>query len=147
FALSGYPDALDAYRRGFEAAYAAGDEKLQAEMLRRIGVARRALGDFAEAFEADRQSLAIAEKIHDITGQIAVTSGMGIYFARIGDLTRAAEMFERLGKLGEENSDRRAARLSRENLGNIYMMQGDADLAVAYLEKSLALAQEDGASK
>ncbi|HEY2019172.1 MAG TPA: CHAT domain-containing tetratricopeptide repeat protein [Bryobacteraceae bacterium] len=140
-------EALESYRSGLEGAKAASDDKLEAEMLRNIGVAQRAMGNFTEALATDGQSLDIYRRLDDVTGQIRVMNGMGASYARLGALRKSAELFEQCLKLGEASKDKQAISYATDALGNVYSMQGDAALALVYLEKGLALKQDADTDK
>lgn len=140
-------EALARYRDGLDAAKRSGDDKLLAETLRLAGVAQRALGNFTEALAVDEQSLEIQRRLDDPMGAIRVLNGMGASYARLGALRKAAEIFEECVKLGESAGSKPAVYNAVENLGNIYSMQGDSALALAYLEKGLALQKDAGVAK
>jgi CHAT domain-containing protein/tetratricopeptide (TPR) repeat protein len=128
-------EALASYRNGLEQAMLAKDQALAAELLRGIGVTERSLGRFADAIDADQQSIAIYHALNNQKLEAAGINNLGANYWRMGDLRRATEYQEQALRLGKAYPEVVDAAMT--NLGVDAATQGNYVAARGYFEHSL----------
>ncbi len=137
-------EALALYEEDLPLAISSGDRTLEAQYFRGIGNCHRYLGEFAQAIEADEHSVAINRELGIPTELGGSLFNLGDDYLNIGDVRRAAELYEESQRLGPNAV---SETFITSNLGVIANLLGNYEAAISYLQRSMALAQKDNDSE
>ncbi|MEL7350241.1 MAG: CHAT domain-containing tetratricopeptide repeat protein [Cyanobacteria bacterium P01_A01_bin.116] len=136
-AIQVWQQALRAHR---ESRNAEGESRL----LGNIGVAYRAMGDYAKAIEYYQQALTISQTLNNRHRVRRVLGNLGNVYAIIGQYRQALEYQHSSLNAARELQDTDGESIALANLGAAYADQGDHDAAIGYYQESLALSKQVG---
>ncbi|MEG4353677.1 CHAT domain-containing protein [Microcoleus sp. LAD1_D3] len=134
-ALNSWQQALQIYR-------ALKNRQGESWALGNLGVAYRALGNYAKAIEYSQQSLAIAREIKDRSGEGNALGNLGIAYRYLGNYAKAIEYAQQWLAIAREIKDRSGEGAALGNLGVAYGALGNYAKAIEYAQQSLAFARE-----
>jgi tetratricopeptide (TPR) repeat protein len=109
-----------------------------------LGVIADARGDYFEAEECFRKSLAISEAHGDRAAISGTYHQLGLTAVRRGDCDEAEELCRKSLAIMEERGDRAGISAGYHHLGGIAEMRGEYDVAEEYYRKSLAISEDLG---
>lgn len=121
-----------------------GDERGVANALRGIGVIHSRRGNYAEALEYYRKSLALSEASGDKGGIARTLDNLGIVHRSQGDYKRALDYYRKSLALKEELGDKAGIAVTLNNVGIVHGEQGDYEQALDYYRRSLTLKEAAG---
>jgi eukaryotic-like serine/threonine-protein kinase len=143
--LSRGKDAEAALREALATARAAGDKRLEGEVLVSLGRAADEQGEVASALRWSQTALGVLSRSGNRKGMASALNLLGQIAWRRGDLDEAEKKFRAslaiLQKMREPQSQ--AARLN--NLGLVAAERGDAQRAAGLYRRALELARQSGA--
>jgi tetratricopeptide (TPR) repeat protein len=113
----------------------------------RLGALFDRTGELAQAEEAYRKVLALAEAQQDKEWQAKAISNLGIVACTHGKLDTAEEMFRKALELLQVLANRKGMALAIGNLGVVYGTRGDLDKAEEMHQKALSLNKELGSKE
>ena len=117
---------------------------IRADLLLRLGMLNRFLGELDRGLAYYEKSLSIQREIGDRAGEGATLNNISqIYDAR-GDYATALKYLEDSLKIRREIGDRSGEGTTLNNISQIYDARGDYGKALEYLEKSLSIRREIG---
>lgn len=131
-------------QRQRELARALDDRSLEADAVRRLGLAARRRSDFDRAREYYEESLAIAEETGNRKLKAKSLGGLGITAWNRGQFDRAHEYSVESLAIKREIGDRPGEAQTLNNLGTIAWMRGNTDRAREYFESCLDLSRDIG---
>ncbi|MDO0911814.1 tetratricopeptide repeat protein [Streptomyces sp. DT2A-34] len=112
--------------------------------LHNLGTIADARGDYGEAEEYYRNSLAISEERGDRAGIAGTYHQLGLLAVRRGNYGEAEEFCRKSLAIAEERGDRDRIGAGHHTLGAIAEMRREYDVAEEYYRKSLAISEEIG---
>ena len=142
---SRFSEALDAHKKGLEAAMEASDTFEIIQALNNIGTDYRRMGILEDASSSHYQALTYSEKLSDKQSRRAVKcrvvslNGIGNVQFTLGNLEVADSVF-RLALAGEKSLGSKLGQaINYANLGSIFESRAQTDSAWAYYRKSMEL--------
>jgi CHAT domain-containing protein len=134
-ALASWQQALQQYR--------ANNQRLnESQTLQKISAAYDAIGQYDQAIDYSRQSLAIASELDDRPVAADALGQLGIAYRSLGDYKQAIRYHEESLAMAIAIQDRRREGNALGNLGMDYYALGDYKKAIDYHQKRLAIAVE-----
>jgi len=127
--------ALELFRKGVEAAEAAGGKRQAVLLLRRIAASQFSLGNLPAALEADQRGMEVARETGDPGLLALMSTGLGGDYMEVGQYRKAAEMYDEAWRLADASHNEYLQRFILKNLAVLYRNQGDPTLALSYLER------------
>jgi len=95
-----------------------------------------------------RAGLAVAQRIHDEVGEVAMLSSLGTLYWAIGRHRVAVDYYLRTFPIQERGATAPAANAAvLSNVGTVYIDLGELEQAAHHLERALAITREIGASQ
>ncbi|RIW15217.1 hypothetical protein D0X99_12310 [Algoriphagus lacus] len=126
-----------------------GLEKIKGNALNIKGVAQLIRSDYEDALKTHLQALKIREALQDSVGMLESNLNIGNVYYRNGEMGKAAQMYEKALVYGLATKNLRGQSLIYNNLANYHkdrwsqnQSKEDFDLALSYLQKSLAIKEE-----
>ncbi|WP_460857044.1 tetratricopeptide repeat protein [Rheinheimera gaetbuli] len=136
------PQALRLFSQAVQAARISGKPLLLAMTLSDTGTAYLAMTQYAEAIDHYRESLALKEQHQASASSQAVTlNNIGSVFRKLADWTLAEHYLSRAIQLYQQDNNNDQASHSQEELGLVYLQQGNSAKAIAMLQQTLAYSQ------
>jgi tetratricopeptide (TPR) repeat protein len=130
--------------RGLNLAQAAGDRVATAQAHNVLGAARLAAGQYPDAGEHFRQSLAIWHELGEDRGTAMALGNLGKLSLRIGDVQAADRYINECLAMERAASNSGGILLGLEVLGDILLLQNRLDEARHVLDESLTLSRDLG---
>ncbi|MGC7100735.1 BTAD domain-containing putative transcriptional regulator [Amycolatopsis lurida] len=137
-------DALEAFRRGLDAAITRDERTAQAVLYRHLGVAYLSLGRFTEALTELRLGLAVAARIGDQLAEGRLHGNLGIVRMRQGDNAEAEDHLRRARALLFENGTARDRAAVLTNLGLVLTRTGRYTEAAEHHRQAQVISTELG---
>lgn len=138
--VSSFQDALTMSQRALELLPEAGTEQQHLLLMRYIGDAQQALGDYESSRDSFQQCLDFAQKINDQQGYMRALINFGGLYIRRGELETAKQyLHDGLG-IARLLSDDLNLGKGLNNLGMIAWQQNDFATAVIYLREAREIA-------
>jgi CHAT domain-containing protein len=132
-ALASWQQALQQYQ--------ANHQRLnESQTLQKISAAYDAIGQYEQAIDYSRQSLAIANELDDRPVETDALGQLGIAYRSLGDYKQAIRYHEESLATAIAIQDRRREGNALGNLGMDYYSLGDYKKAIDYHQKRLAIA-------
>jgi putative nucleotidyltransferase with HDIG domain len=138
-------DALRCYREAAQAAHASGEQRIEAEVLRRLAVVHHHRNDPVLARELVRRSFAIARAIGDDVLAGEALNVLAAFDFEAGAMDQARARYLEALQLSAGSSSLRGR--VEQNLGILANTQGDHDLASTHYARSLAAFESSGDEK
>jgi CHAT domain-containing protein/Tfp pilus assembly protein PilF len=135
-------ESLAAWKVAEELATEISDQKDLAKILRGIGFIHASMGDYPEALENYRKSLAMAQSLGDRKLEAAVLGNIGGIYTDQGDYETARKELAESVKVHESIGNRLGVAITMLTIGRTYVVQDKYDEAFDYLSRSLAVAEE-----
>jgi CHAT domain-containing protein/tetratricopeptide (TPR) repeat protein len=107
-----------------------------------LGLAYRALGNYAQAIEYSQQSLAIAREIKNRQVEGMALGNLGIANHSLGNYAQAIEYSQQSLAIAREIKDREGESMALGNLGIANHSLGNSGKAIEYIQQQLAIARE-----
>ena len=127
--------AIELFRKGVDAAQTAGEKRQAGQLFRRIAASQYFLGNITSALEADQQGMKLAVETGD-RGLLALISvGLGADYLGLGQYRKSAEIYDEALSLAESTHNEYLQRMILKSLAVLYNNQGDAAVALSYLER------------
>jgi tetratricopeptide (TPR) repeat protein len=144
-ALGDYQRALELHLRAERAAKEVPELRQKyGTTLNNISMIYQARGEYDEALEYLKQTLAIDRELEDRAGEGTTLNNISqIYDAR-GDYGKALEYLEQSLAIRREIGDRSGEGATLNNISAIHHARGDSAKALEYMEQSLAIIREIG---
>lgn len=139
-----YEMARDACENSLRLAIAHNDEKLQANVLVRLGVFASDQGDYVAALEHYQKGLIHAENSGDSEAHAAIYNNLANLNYKQGNYEVAVENYEKSIEISRERGAQHRVVSTLQNLGAVAGMRGIFDKSLAYFEESLDLARSIG---
>jgi predicted ATPase len=136
--------AVGDLRRALAIARARRALRLEADVLRLLGVLARQLSHPRRARIVLSRALAIYEETQQRDGAMVVHDDLGVVAHDLGDATRAREHYERALALERVVGDRRFEGITLLHLGLVAYDVGDVEHATAYYAEALAIHRATG---
>jgi tetratricopeptide (TPR) repeat protein len=95
--------------------------------------------DYAQSFTYYNQSLDIRKETHDLKGEAAIYSNLGLIFGNQGNELKGLEYQLKGLEINERLKDTAGLTTNYTNLAAIYQNQADSTKALEYYEKALAM--------
>jgi serine phosphatase RsbU (regulator of sigma subunit) len=135
-----YTEVLKYWEPSLEIYEELGDEKMAANIQGNLGAIYYSLGEKARALEYYLPALKMAEKLGDTTRIGTLMQNIGIVYQELpGAMDTARNYLQRAIEIGEALSRNDILGVSSLNLGNVYMIKGEYDSAMYYLNRSLTV--------
>ncbi|WP_119718692.1 serine/threonine-protein kinase [Cognatilysobacter tabacisoli] len=139
-----YRAALEAFRRALQGWQQIGDPSGTAQVLNNIGFAHFQLGAYADAQAYLVQAAQAYDELGDDTGRIRTQQNLGLLAIARGQWTPARDALDRSLASAEQQQMFEEAAVSRRNLAELELLQGNLDAALSQAGKAEALfAQRD----
>jgi tetratricopeptide (TPR) repeat protein len=132
------------YRRGLEAARAAGDRRWQGALLGALGVQHHVAGQLDEAHALYREALALSTEVGDRRWEGSTRCNLGLVLLDQGRLEGAADELRQALALARAQGQPRLEMVSACNLGLVAMARDDPGQAADHLRTALAIARRLG---
>jgi signal transduction histidine kinase len=136
-------------QQSIELAERLGLKKIKANSLNIKGVALLIRSDYEDALMAHLEALKVRESLQDSVGMLESNINVGNVYYRIGEMGKAADMYEKALVYGLATKNLRGQSMIYNNLGNYYKdkwsqsnAKEDYDQAVKYVQESLRLKEE-----
>ena len=133
--------------RGLLEEYASDDvasRRARADILRKLGILYRSLGEALRAIEFYQQALEIARQIGDRHGEGAILGSLGIACKDLGDMKRAIEFYQQALEIARQVGDRRAESAWLGHQGLAYWNLSKVQRAINLYEQALEITREIG---
>ncbi|HLK02001.1 MAG TPA: tetratricopeptide repeat protein, partial [Streptosporangiaceae bacterium] len=140
-------DARAVSADALQAARLTGDLAAQAESMRNLGYTDLRRGDYRQADDRLRSSLALYRELGDRGGQARTLSNLGIVSWMRGSLPRAVSHFERALAILRETGERLDQTRTLNNLGQVLKLQGHYEQATERHREALIISRETGSRK
>ena len=137
-----YDEALYWFARARDLARNNGMQRALELALGNLGAAFRNLGDFERAARNLGDAAAIAEQLHDKVYQMRWLVVLGETWYEAGDLTKAAECYQKARLLGNPDRDPEWMAIIFDDLSQIALKKGDLEMAEAENARGTALAEQ-----
>jgi CHAT domain-containing protein len=134
-ALESWQQALTMYRK-------IEDREGERTVLGNLGLAYRALGNYAEAIEYLQQSLTISRELKDRKQEAYALGNLGVTYRNLGDDAKEIEYLQQSLNIARELKDLKGEGNALSNLGVAYRNRNDYVKAIEYLQQSLDIARE-----
>jgi len=118
--------------------------KAAALAFRYLGIMEGERGQYDEALEHFRRSLAICERIGDDPGVAAALLRIGVVHKRRGHYDEALEHYRGTIAACAKMGDQRGVANALGNIGNVLREKGDHEEALAHLQRSLTIFERFG---
>jgi tetratricopeptide (TPR) repeat protein len=109
--------------------------------------AARHLGSLAFFHDTQKALQAYKQATELDPGNPSGWIGLGLLFARIGDLDSAKKAYQSALRIGEDTGDQESVAEALGKLGGVYHIRGDLDKAVEMCNKSLKIAKTLGSKE
>ncbi|HYG53558.1 MAG TPA: tetratricopeptide repeat protein [Flavobacteriales bacterium] len=152
-----FAKAIDCQMKGLKIEETIGDKKSIAMSLNNIGVIYQYMHNYTVALKFHQQSLKLREEIRDTVGISASYNNIGNNYIYIGDSARtknpafakvqfsiAIGYYRQSLALKRKTNDKNGLALTLNNIGNIYLVQGEFKKAMDYYHQSLKVREEMG---
>lgn len=137
-----YPGALAAFRRALAAWQQVGDRRGTAQALNDIGFANYQLGAYDDAQAYLVQSADLYRELADHTGRIRTQQNLGLLAIARGRWDQARDQLQQSLAAAEQQQMLEEAAVSRRNLAELELLQGNLDAALVQARKAEALFRE-----
>jgi predicted ATPase len=134
--------ARHAYEKAFNAACAAGDLSLQAEILPMLVAILTAEGECQSAGQLVEQALEIAHQSGDANILARALTNLGLYYQAIGDVTRCVELMHQQIEITQQQGNRLGEAYGFFNLGYYYLSLGQFTKGYKLLQQALYAAKQ-----
>jgi len=135
-----YTEVLKYWEPSLEIYEELGDEQMKANLQGNLGAVYYSLGEKTRALELYLPALKMAEKLGDTPRIGTLLQNIGIIYEELpGALDTARNYLLRSIQIGEAINRDDILGVSLLNLGNVYMVKGEFDSAMYYLNKSLII--------
>jgi tetratricopeptide (TPR) repeat protein len=118
------------------------DSEAQLEALLNMAWFCNALGQRKEAIRYFRKGLGLAQSLHKQKLQASILSSLGAIQLYMGEYAKGRNLLEKSLRLREAIGDSYGKALSLNNIGESFLMQKRADLALPYFEEAKAILNE-----
>lgn len=139
-----YHDAIPTLIQGYELAYHSGEFGIAAKNLTDLGYAYQQISRCEEAISPLEQAI----EYYELTGEqlmlVIAKNNLGLVYRDLKRYSEAGQLFAQSLRLSNETDNRIGAADSQNNLGTIYLMTGDTDRAIGWLEKARNIYEEAG---
>ncbi len=139
-----HPGALVAFRRALQAWREVGDAHGAAEALNNIGFAHFQLGDYGDAEVYWQQAGDAYEALGEQTGRVRTMQNLGLLAVARGRWNDARKRLEESLRLSEAQQMVEEAAVSRRNLAELDLQQGDWPAAIAQAGRAEAAFRQRG---
>jgi CHAT domain-containing protein/Tfp pilus assembly protein PilF len=139
--------AIDAFKAAITAWHSAGDKDGEATSYLMLGAILFEKSDWKGALDADSTAFKLHESTGDRLGQAASLAAMTSIYFNLGDYKKSLELSLQWIPLLTSDPGTLGTATALKTAGDCYDKLGDAKTALEYLEKSLALSQDDPAAK
>lgn len=139
--ISDFQNSLDNYLGGLKIFEKLKSDKGIAGASLGLGNVFFSLNNFKKSIEYSRKSMTHYQKINSPYVSWAMNN-MANAYEKLGIMDTAVALYEQSLALKLENKDYYGAVFSIENLGNIYLQQGDLKKALTYFERMIAVCRQ-----
>lgn len=139
-----HPGALLAFRRALQAWREVGDAHGAAEALNNIGFAHYQLGDYGDAEVYWQQAGDAYDALGEQTGRVRTMQNLGLLAVSRGRWNDARERLEESLRLSEAQQMVEEAAVSRRNLAELDLQQGDWPAAIVQAGRAEAAFRQRG---
>ena len=139
-----HPGALVAFRRALQAWREVGDAHGAAEALNNIGFAHFQLGDYGDAEVYWQQAGDAYEALGEQTGRVRTMQNLGLLAVARGRWNDARKRLDESLRLSEAQQMVEEAAVSRRNLAELDLQQGDWPAAIAQAGRAEAAFRQRG---
>ncbi len=105
------------------------EQEALAKTYNNLGLMHRKLGNYPMALENFEKAEEIAITLEDRTILYSIYNNEGLVYKNIGDLESAVQAFIKSLNLKEETNDLAGVALTRSNIANLYLQQGQFELS------------------
>jgi class 3 adenylate cyclase/tetratricopeptide (TPR) repeat protein len=117
-----------------------------AEGLKLLGSVAHGIGQLQEAIERYRQSVAIFERLGDLTGVADVRSNIGQLYRRMGQWEESLAEYRASLAIRERIGHQRGIATCHNNIGEVYRTRGQPELAIPEYEQAIRVLDAIGAA-
>lgn len=135
------PAARLAFQEALQAANAAGNLLLQAEILPMQVAIMTSEGEFQSASEVVDQALAIAEQSEDANLLARALTNVAIYYQSIGNVTRSVELMHQQIEINRQQGNRLGEAIGLNDLGYYFLSLGQFENGHNLVEQALQAAR------
>ncbi len=114
------------------------------EMLNRLGIAYRSLGQYQQAIDFHQQHLNIAKLIGARRSEANALGNLGLAYDSLGQYQQALDFHRQHLNIARLIGNQRSEAAALGNIGNAYYSLGRYQQALDFLQKHLTIAQEIG---
>ena len=111
-------------KTAYGAAIAISDKPGEGYAREHLGKSRKQQGLYGKALAAQREALALREKLRDVRGILSSTNAIGLVHHAQGDLAEARACFESAIRSADACNDRDLAAFARQNLAGLLLTGG-----------------------
>jgi class 3 adenylate cyclase/tetratricopeptide (TPR) repeat protein len=133
--------ARQAFNEALQAARAAGDILIQAEILPMQVVILSAEGEFQSAAGIVEHALSIAQQAHNPNVLARALTNLAMYYLAIGDACRSVDLMHQQIQINQQQGNRLGEAIGLTNLGYYYLSLGQFETGHNQLERALQLAR------
>jgi diguanylate cyclase (GGDEF)-like protein len=136
--------SLDALQTGVDLAKEAGDERSTADFLYRIAAGRFVKTEYEKALAAGIEAVETARKLRDPGLLSDCESAVGFIYRDLKRWDTALEFFQSALRSSEAAHDERRTALALNEIGSVYLEQGDKAAALIFLRQALDIDIKEG---
>ena len=139
-----YLEIMQFFKAQVKQGTAVGNLGLEGEgiALSNLGMAHQALGNYEEASDYHKRSLASTRERKDLPGEGKMLLDTGDFYQGLGQYQKSIEFYAKSLEIARQLKDKSAEGVALGNLAASYLMVGDNVKAIEYEEKSLAALRE-----
>ena len=117
-------------------------DTIEAEVLKKLGLEYKIVGDFAKAIESEKRCIELYHKLNHLDGEARGYNNLGLIYFDIGNYAEAISCYFLSIKLFEKAKDKPGLALAYNNLGNTYDILENYKDALELHHKSLRIKKE-----
>ncbi|HEX9495549.1 MAG TPA: adenylate/guanylate cyclase domain-containing protein [Candidatus Limnocylindria bacterium] len=121
-------------------------DPVRAQALKLLGSVAHGVGQLREAVDRYRESVAIYERLGDLTGVADVRSNIGQLYRRMGQWEDSLAEYRASLALRERIGHQRGIAASHNNIGEVYRTRGEPKLAIPEYERAIRVLEAIGAA-
>jgi tetratricopeptide (TPR) repeat protein len=142
--LSSYDQALEFYRKAYDAYMKTNDKKGQSLILSNIGEIYVHKGDLSKAEKHFKKALDISRRIGGLEAEGSTLDGLGSVYQIRGRWDESIKFYKAGLEIRKKIGDKHGLAETLNNIGTVYNDWGKYDQAVEYYKKSLKIKEEVG---
>ncbi len=144
--LEKYQDALSHFQEALVISQRLEDNDEQGEIISRIGVVYRKMGEYQKAIDSFKQ----AEKINFLIrnfGQGGMLNNIGLVYYDLGEYHQALDSYQKALAFAQKIEDRGGEGVTLNNIGVVYDKREEYQQAIDSYQEALSIVQEVGDKK